>query len=568
MTDDMTDVRTIGTERVAAEPAEVSGEAPMEAPQPLTADEAIAAAAAEGLVLARKDGTPFGFWGVSKNGHKFKAQVRGLPGAGAKSKSNPISLGTTFACPEEAALALARKYPTAAARLVEMQMEAVKSAKAAVGMTADEAIAAAAAEGLVLARKDGTPFGFWGVSKSGHKFKAQVCGLPGAGAKSKSKPISLGNTFACPEEAALALARKYPTAAARLVEMQMEAVKSAKAAVGMTEEEVRQAAQSEGLTLPVNSVAASGFHGVSKRPDLKARPYRAQLQGSRYSRLGSGGDLGSFTSAHEAALAIARKLGPERSAGLAKPRRNGWELVEHRELSSSEATRIAGEESLCLRRKHNSDDYWGVSLRPSPGTSASLPSWDARLFVGCGRVRRYNVGCGRGRKYKAPGEGVRDIPDAAASSGSSSQQSSMPGRSHSGDRQLELQSIRKKLNTARRTSGALYLGSHASAEAAALTIARALRDDSELMTIVTQLQTRAKTTQGPPASYVAGKRKRGMLSDEEESGESDDDSCDDDIDEGICDGECYDHHIVDAVAVECWSDDDEDGAPRVEVQVI
>ena len=178
------------------------------------------------------------------------------------------------------------------------------------------------------------------------------------------------------------------------------------------------------------------------------------------------------------------------------------------------------------------------------------------------------VGCGRGRTYKAPGEGVRDIPDAAASSGSSSQQSSMPGRSHSGDRQLELQSIRKKLNTARRTSGALYLGSHASAEAAALTIARALRDDSELMTIVTQLQTRAKTTQGPPASYVAGKRKRGMLSDEEESGESDDDSCDDDIDEGICDGECYDHHIVDAVAVECWSDDDEDGAPRVEVQVI
>ena len=464
------DARHIGAERVAAEAAEASGEGPMEAPQPLTADEAIAAAAAEDLVLARKDGTPFGFWGVSKSGHKFKASVRGLPGAGAKSKSNPITLGT-FASPEEAALALARKYPTAAARLVEM--EAVK-----------------------------------------------------------------------------------------------QAVKSAKPAVGMTEEEVRQAAQTEGLTLPANSVAASGFHGVSKRPDLKARPYRAQLPGSRDSRLGSGGELGYFTSAHEAALAIARKLGPERSAELAKPRRNGWELVEHRELSSSEATRIAGEEGLCLRRKHNSDDYWGVSLRPSPGTSASLPSWDARLFVGCGRGRKYNVGCGRGRKYKAPGEGVRDIPDAAASSGSSSQQSSMPGRSHSGDRQLELQSIRKKLNTARRTSGALYLGSHASAEAAALTIARALRDDSELMTIVTQLQTRAKTTQGPPASYVAGKRKRGMLSDEEESGESDDDSCDDDIDDGICDGECYDYHIVDAVAVECWSDDDEDGAPHVEVQVI
>jgi hypothetical protein len=335
-----------------------------------------------------------------------------------------------------------------------------------------------------------------------------------------------------------------------------QAKKSAKPVVGMTEEEVRQAAQTEGLTLPANSVAASGFHGVSISRDLKARPYRAQLPGSRDSRLGAGGELGYFTSAHEAALAIARKLGPERSAELAKPRRNGWELVEHRELSSSEATRIAGEEGLCLRRKHNSDEYWGVSRRTSPGTSASLPIWVAIIFVGCGRDR----------KNKAD-EGVHEIPDAAASSGCSSQQS-RPGRTKSGDRQLQLQSIRKQLKKARRTSGALYLGSHASAEAAALTIARALRDDSELMTIVTQLQKRAKTTQGPPASNVAGKRKRGMLPDEEESGESDDDNCDDDIDGGICDGECHDHHIVDAVAVECWSDDDEDGAPHVEVQVI
>ena len=145
--DDMMDARYIGAERVAAEAAEARGEGPMEAPQPLTADEAIAAAAAEDLVLARKDGTPFGFWGVSKSGHKFKASVRGLPGAGAKSKSNPITLGT-FASPEEAALALARKYPTAAARLVEMEAvkQAVKSAKPAVGMTEEEVRQAARPE--------------------------------------------------------------------------------------------------------------------------------------------------------------------------------------------------------------------------------------------------------------------------------------------------------------------------------------------------------------------------------------------------------------------------------------
>ena len=87
----------------------------------MRSDEALEAAAMEGLTLARKAGTLFGFWGVSKAGSKFKAQVRGLPGAGAKSKSNPKCLGSKFECPEEAALALARQYPTAAAKLAECE---------------------------------------------------------------------------------------------------------------------------------------------------------------------------------------------------------------------------------------------------------------------------------------------------------------------------------------------------------------------------------------------------------------------------------------------------------------
>ena len=56
--------RHIGAERAAAEAAD----ARIAAPQPLTADEARAAAAAEGLELVPSARSKTGFKGVSKNG--------------------------------------------------------------------------------------------------------------------------------------------------------------------------------------------------------------------------------------------------------------------------------------------------------------------------------------------------------------------------------------------------------------------------------------------------------------------------------------------------------------------
>lgn len=418
-------------------------------------------------------------------------------------------------------------------------------------MRADEAIAAAAAEGLTLARKEGTPFGFWGVSRSGPgKFKAQVRGLPGAGAKSNSNPKALGARFESPEEAALALARKYPSAASKLVEL--EAVKATKAAVSMTEEEVKLAARAEGLTLLLSSTVATGYHGVAKKADCKSRPYRAQLPGRSNRKQGSGGDLGRFASAHEAALAIARKLGPDMSAEMARPRRNGWVLVESRELSSSEATRIAEEEGLSLRRKYKSDSYWGVYQRP--GTPESTPRWLATIYVGRGHSREYKTD-------KAMGE------DSAGAS-SSGRAESFPGGAFRSPADRELRAQHQTwVEKALRKGGVLNLGSHASSEAAALTIARLLRNDQKLMAIVTKVQKKARETQHSAISSAAGKRKRVEPIDEEcEDEESDDYSCDDDSDNDICEDES-DDDIVAVTAVECWSDD-EDDALHVTVQVV
>ena len=64
-------------------------------------EEAIAAAAAEGLTLFPDDKSATGFWGVRKMGNKFVVHIR------FRGEENPRYLGV-FACAEEAALAVAR----------------------------------------------------------------------------------------------------------------------------------------------------------------------------------------------------------------------------------------------------------------------------------------------------------------------------------------------------------------------------------------------------------------------------------------------------------------------------
>ena len=107
--------------------------------RPLTADDARAVAAAEGLELVPSTkGSETGFKGVWKSAGKYVAKI--------SRKGMQRALLGTFATPEEAALCYARHIGAdrSAAEAAEARVEVPQS------LTADEARAAAAAEGLEL----------------------------------------------------------------------------------------------------------------------------------------------------------------------------------------------------------------------------------------------------------------------------------------------------------------------------------------------------------------------------------------------------------------------------------
>ena len=122
-------------------------------------------------------------------------------------------------------------------------------------MKAQDAIAAAAAEGLTLFQREGTPFNLWGVSKAGKgRFKAQVHGR------------YLGS-FESAEEAALVIARACPEGPPALA--------TPRPATALTLEEVTRLAAAEQLTLLRDPSNATGFRGVVKMTDRPGVQYRA-----------------------------------------------------------------------------------------------------------------------------------------------------------------------------------------------------------------------------------------------------------------------------------------------------
>ena len=164
-------------------------------------------------------------------------------------------------------------------------------------MTAAEAHAAAAMEGLVLVRADNAS-GFKNVSLDSAVSKRF---LAHGGRKEY-----LGQ-FATAEEAALTVARFLGP----------EGVAAALAApkpvpAPMTAAEARATAVSEGLTL-VGADNATGFMYVS-RANCASKPFEANVK-----RGGCRSYLGQFVTAEEAALAVARFLGPEGAAAAPTP---------------------------------------------------------------------------------------------------------------------------------------------------------------------------------------------------------------------------------------------------------
>ena len=115
------------------------------------------------------------------------------------------------------------------------------------------------------------------------------------------KQVHLGS-FATAEEAALCVARS-PLG-------QAVAAERAAATVPLTSEEVRRQARAEGLTLRV-AESTSGYFGVSHKPG-RPKPFLAQVQ-----RSGKPVYLGSFATAEEAALCVARSPEGRPAAGRA-----------------------------------------------------------------------------------------------------------------------------------------------------------------------------------------------------------------------------------------------------------
>ena len=270
--------RHIGAERSAAELAQ----ARVAVPRPLTADEARAAAVAEGRELLPSSGSESGYKGVVLHYGKYQARI--------EEKGNLRHLGT-FATPEEAALCYARHVEAerAVPELAEARGERPRP------LTADEARAAAAAEGLELVPSPSSETGYKGVAKKYGMYKARVV--------ERGMQRHLGS-FTTPEEAALCYARH--------VGVERSAAESAEARVALpqplTADEARAAAAAEGLELVPSSYGETGFKGVSK--------HHGKYMG-RIKENGKVCHLGFFATPEEAALCYARHAGAKRAAAEA-----------------------------------------------------------------------------------------------------------------------------------------------------------------------------------------------------------------------------------------------------------
>eukprot|EP00964_Phaeocystis_antarctica_P045917 scaffold26470_cov60-Phaeocystis_antarctica.AAC.2 len=203
--------------------------------------------------------------------------------------------------------------------------------------------AQATAEGLTLVVAENTT-GYFGVYliKPGQPkpFQARVW--------RGGKTASLG-CFATAEEAALCVARSPEGQAAA-----QKAAATPPPAPPLTSEEARQQAQAEGLTLLV-AENTTGYFGVSLNQPGRPKPYQAHVW-----RGGKDVHLGSFATAQEAALCVARS--PEGQAAAQKAAATPPPAPP---LTSEEARQQAQAEELTLLKvNNNKTGYFGVHLNP------------------------------------------------------------------------------------------------------------------------------------------------------------------------------------------------------------
>ena len=193
-----------------------------------------------------------------------------------------------------------------------MAKRAAAAAPPARPLTSEEARQQAQAEELTLLKANNNKTGYFGVYHQrclSKPFQVRV--------KRGGKQVHLG-CFVTAEEAALCVARSPEGKAA---------AEKVAAAQPLTGEEARRQAQVEGLTLLVSDNTA-GFYGVKLAKPGQPKPYQAQLK-----RGGKMVSLGSFATAEEAALCVARSL--EEWAAVALTSEQPEQLTKRRKVEAA-----------------------------------------------------------------------------------------------------------------------------------------------------------------------------------------------------------------------------------------
>ena len=235
-------------------------------------------------------------------------------------------------------------------------------------------LAPADSDGVVLARDPDSTTGFWCVHDRSTSSAKHFVAKPVV----QGKEVYLGR-FASAEAAALVIARRYPTAFYEQTTTPPPAT---------TRDEVIAAAAAEGLTL-LTADNASGYRGVganSQRKTFMAEipgPALILSDGTRIKR------VGNFPTAHEAALAIARRLGPDESARRGDEKRNraGWVISDQPAMTPDEALQAAASEGLTLEPDRGSNTaqktaYYEV-FRSSAVMEARYQALIAHYSIGC-----------------------------------------------------------------------------------------------------------------------------------------------------------------------------------------
>lgn len=365
--------RCLGRARVRTELAKAARAARAAAVPDMTAEEARAAATAEGLTLM-PGANATGFQRVAPSGFdkkRFRVEWR-------KRKRQLRFRQKTYATPEEAALVYARYLgPAGVAAALAPQVPVVRAPP----MTEEAARAAAAAEGLALVPGD-TESGFKHVTYSGSCRDPALARFLATVYRDRH-PQRLG-VYDSAAEAALAVARKLGPA---WVEEELAARErvSAPEPEGMPDAEAHATAAAEGLTL-LTANNQSGFRHVY--PVLNSTWFRVQtrapgVQGTDLGRACT--TLGKYRGAGEAALAYARHLGPERiAAALAPPPQAP---LPQPTMTAAEAHATAEAEGLMLIPSSNATGYRHVVVnargcyraRVYPSQSASISKRAAQV---------------------------------------------------------------------------------------------------------------------------------------------------------------------------------------------